>query len=84
MRRHPIYTNASLLRELRLISQQFFQSRRDQAFWSNNPGPKARETQTQKRIWCAVCLRNPSTKLSPNLAITISRGDAVCDSHLHA
>lgn len=81
MARHPIYQNASLLRELRMIAQVFTRSRENEAFWGRN---KAEPKAPTQRLWCVVCLRNPGTNLSPMPAVTISKGDAVCNQHFHA
>lgn len=82
MARHPIYQNASLLRELRMIAQVFTRSRENEAFWGRNKSTSP--IISAPRLWCVVCLRNPATNLSPMPAVTISKGDAVCNQHLHA
>lgn len=69
------HMNASLIREVRMIAQQFFQTKRDETFWgSRSPAPKAAPA-----LKCVVCLRESSVARN---AVTICNGNAVCQQHL--
>lgn len=69
------HMNASLIREVRMIAQQFFQTKRDENFWSSrSPQPKAAPALVLK---CARCPRGNRRN-----AISLFEGTAVCEEHL--
>lgn len=81
MARHPMYQNASLLRELRMISQHL-----SRALGGSTPGPRLRVRVPQP--WVPLCVRcctrkrSGMTKIEPMPAVTISGGNALCEAHL--
>lgn len=67
--------NASLIREVRMIAQQFFRSKDSQAFWGRHaptPPPAA------FRLKCSQCMETTS---EPQTAVTVYNGNALCEKH---
>ncbi len=61
--------NASLIREMRMIAQQFFGGRREKPIFET----------VSSMLKCIFCLKEGS--LHPRTAITIADGQAVCAKH---
>lgn len=78
----PTQLNASLIREVRMIAQQFFRSRENTGFWNGYHG-KTSATPEAPALKCARCVglkRRGQTKV--NDAITLFEGTALCEDHL--
>lgn len=70
--------NASLIREFRMIAQQFFRSQETVSFWQSRRTQNAEPTTALK---CVTCLRS-NKQLKPRAAVAISDGQSVCMLHL--
>lgn len=87
MSRNIPNVNASLIREVRMIAQQFFRSKENSTFWESYHGKApaaAAQVQVQySPLKCARCvgnrLKNPKDAKD---AITIFEGTALCQDHV--
>lgn len=68
------HVSASLIHEVRMIIQGFFDSRDSQAMWSS------RKERKEAKLSCAPCLL--ARKVRPGRVVTIFDGRAVCLEHL--
>jgi len=69
--------NASLIREVRMIAQQFFRSRDNVAFWESwSPKPRVAV------LKCGFCIRNMDGKQRD--AVAVIEGYSVCTHHLRS
>lgn len=80
MPRQPIYQNASLIREVRMIAQQFFQTKRDEAFWGSFKKPQS--TPSTALLRCVFCIKENASTTVTRPAVTIYNGNATCVQHL--
>lgn len=71
--------NASLIRELRMIVNQFFRTKENINFDNSFKRPEKTHVIA---LTCEPCLRSAAT--TPEPAITVSKGFAVCHRHLLA
>lgn len=78
-RQYGSNVNASLIRELRMIAQNFFRHKEDMSFWgSRSSAPSA------PAMKCARCLgtKKGNPQLRVNDAVTIFDGTALCEAHV--
>lgn len=79
----PNQLNASLIREVRMIAQQFFRSKENSTFWENYHGKKKTVVAPTMTWKCARCLAiNRARPKDVNDAVTFFEGTAVCEQHL--
>lgn len=82
----PNQLNASLIREVRMIAQQFFRSKENSTFWETYHGrtKAAAPTPPTLHLKCARCfgLRKSKPDLIPKDAVTMFEGTAVCEDHI--
>lgn len=75
MRSNVPNVNASLIREIRMIAQQFFRHKDTEAFLGSRS-----QKPSIAVLKCAPCLR--ANRKKPHDAITIDNGRAVCEEHM--
>lgn len=82
----PNQLNASLIREVRMIAQQFFRSKENNTFWETYHGrtKAAAPTPPTPPLKCARCVAQGKSRtgFTPRDAITVFEGTAVCELHL--
>lgn len=79
-RRYGHNVNASLIRELRMIAQDFFYTQRSNKNSIFNPKRQA-ASQPTATLKCSFCLNVRKNK--PQDAVTVINGHAACDDHLY-
>lgn len=81
MSRNVPNVNASLIREVRMIAQQFFRSKSDASFWNSYSKVNSPKEKTHIiSLTCAPCIR--TGRGTPEPAITVTKGEAVCHIHM--
>lgn len=81
----PNQLNASLIREVRMIAQQFFRSKENSTFWESYHGkaPAAKVQVQYSPLKCARCVGNRlKDPKDAKDAITIFEGTALCQDHI--